>query len=74
MLTFFREYTRDSGTDKQNLAYGILLVVVLLALPGGLADQRVLRGGRWVRDRFTGGRERGPSATSEPAVPSETPA
>ena len=49
VLTFFREWTRDSGTDKQNLAYGILLVVTLLVVPGGLADPRIVKAARSVR-------------------------
>ena len=49
LLGAFREWTRDSGTDKQNLAYGILLVVTLLVVPGGLADPRIVKAARSVR-------------------------
>ncbi len=60
LLITFREWTRSSGTDKQNLAFGILLVLVLLLLPGGLADPKIGRFGQWLRGSITGSRRREP--------------
>jgi branched-chain amino acid transport system permease protein len=56
VLITFREWTRSQGTDKQNLAFGILLVLVLLLLPGGLADPKIADAGRWMRTKLTGSR------------------
>jgi branched-chain amino acid transport system permease protein len=69
LLITFREWTRSSGTDKQNLAFGILLVVVLLVIPGGLADKRMKQVRTWLWRTLSTPFRRGPephAAVPEP--------
>jgi len=76
VLITFREWTRSGGTDRQNLAFGIVLILVVLLIPGGLSDPKVSKFGRWIRDRLTRRRRRhgSPAIEEDPTsvAPSES--
>jgi branched-chain amino acid transport system permease protein len=42
-LGVFHELMRDVGTDWENIAYGLLLIVLILLAPQGLGDPRLAR-------------------------------
>jgi branched-chain amino acid transport system permease protein len=77
VLITFREWTRSGGTDKQNVAFGLLLVLVVLLIPGGLSDPKLGRAAQWVKGVVTRGRRGQPPDTVEespgaPVAPSES--
>jgi branched-chain amino acid transport system permease protein len=70
-LGIFREQARGVGTDIEDAAYGVLLVVLIFLAPRGLGDRRVVRGlarlSSLVRSRL-----RRPGSRPPPATPLAT--
>lgn len=65
VLGVLREQLRGVGTDVEDLAYGVLLVLIVFVAPRGLGDRRILGAVRWLWSAVTR-RPAGPAGGATP--------